>query len=93
MYGEGISKVGEVVDLGVDHDIIQKSGAGYSYDTAKIAQGREASKQFMMDNPEVALEIEQKIKNKITGVAEPAEEDDAGAKGKSTKNAVKVSED
>ena len=47
----------------------------------------------MMDNPEVALEIEQKIKNKITGVAEPAEEDDAGAKGKSTKNAVKVSED
>ncbi|KGE87570.1 recombinase RecA [Phaeodactylibacter xiamenensis] len=93
MYGEGISKVGEVVDLGVDHDIIQKSGAWYSYDTAKIAQGREAAKQFMMDNPEVALEIEQKIKNKITGVAEPAEEDDAGAKGKSTKNAVKVSED
>jgi recombination protein RecA len=93
MYGEGISKVGEVVDLGVDHDIIQKSGAWYSYDTAKIAQGREAAKQFMMDNPEVALEIEQKIKNKITGVVEPAEEEDADAKGKSKKGAVKVSED
>jgi recombination protein RecA len=93
MYGEGISKVGEVVDLGVDHDIIQKSGAWYSYDTAKIAQGREAAKQFMMDNPEVALEIEQKIKNKITGVVEPAEEEDTDAKGKSKKGAVKVSED
>jgi recombination protein RecA len=93
MYGEGISKVGEVVDLGVDHDIIQKSGAWYSYDTAKIAQGREAAKQFMMDNPEVALEIEQKIKNKITGVEEPAEEEDAGSNGKSKKSAVKVSKD
>ncbi|MBV6655743.1 MAG: recombinase RecA, partial [Mameliella sp.] len=70
MYGEGISKVGEIVDLGVDHDIIQKSGAWYSYDSAKIAQGREAAKQFMRDNPEVALEIEQKVKNKITGVDE-----------------------
>jgi len=93
MYGEGISKVGEVVDLGVDHDIIQKSGAWYSYDTAKIAQGREAAKQFMMDNPEVALEIEQKIKNKITGVEEPTEEEEADANGKSKKGAVKVSKD
>lgn len=70
MFGEGISKVGEIVDLGVDHDVIQKSGAWYSYDSAKIAQGREAAKQFLRDNPEVALEIEQKIKRKITGVVE-----------------------
>jgi recombination protein RecA len=68
MYGEGISKVGEIVDLGVDHDIIQKSGAWYSYDSAKIAQGREAAKQFMEDNPEVALEVERKVKAKISGV-------------------------
>ena len=68
MFGEGISKVGEIVDLGVDHDIIQKSGAWYSYESAKIAQGREAAKQFLRDNPEVALEIEAKIKAKITGV-------------------------
>ena len=63
MYGEGISKVGEIVDLGVDHDIIQKSGSWYSYDNVKIAQGRDAAKQFMKDNPEVALEIETKIKS------------------------------
>jgi recombination protein RecA len=68
MYGEGISKNGEIVDLGVDHDIIKKSGAWYSYGDAKIAQGREAAKQFLDDNPEVALEIEQLIKAKITGV-------------------------
>lgn len=98
MYGEGISKVGEVVDLGVDQDIIQKSGAWYSYDTAKIAQGREAAKQFMMDNPEVALEIEQKVKNKITGVDEEASAEEGDDKSKSNGKgkkgeAVKVSKD
>ncbi|PSR13473.1 MAG: recombinase RecA [Bacteroidetes bacterium] len=67
MYGEGISKVGEIVDLGVDNDIIQKSGAWYAYNEAKIAQGREAAKQFLVDNPEVALEIEKKIKVAILG--------------------------
>jgi recombination protein RecA len=65
MYGEGISKTGEIVDLGVDHDIIQKSGAWYSYGGAKIAQGRDSAKQFLEDNPEVALEIELKVKEKI----------------------------
>ena len=70
MFGEGISKVGEIVDLGVDQDIIQKSGAWYAYNDAKIAQGREAAKQFLMDNPEVALEIEQKIKLAILGSRE-----------------------
>lgn len=65
MYGEGISKAGEVVDMGVDFDIIKKSGAWYSYDDAKIAQGRDAAKQFLIDNPEVAIEIEKKIKEKL----------------------------
>lgn len=65
MYGEGISKAGEIVDMGVDFNIINKSGAWYSYDDAKIAQGRDAAKQFLIDNPEVAHEIEQKIKVKI----------------------------
>lgn len=80
MYGEGISKVGEIVDIGVEHNIIGKSGAWYSYGGAKIAQGREAAKQFLQDNPEVALEIELKIKEKILGnktkisVAEEREE-------------------
>ncbi len=65
MFGEGISKVGEIVDMGVDCDIIQKSGAWYSYNGAKIAQGREAAKQFLQDNPEVAKEVELKIKEKL----------------------------
>jgi recombination protein RecA len=66
-YGEGISKTGEIIDLGVDNEIVGKSGAWYSYGGAKIAQGRESAKQFLADNPEVALEIELKIKEKIAG--------------------------
>lgn len=63
MYGQGISKTGELIDLGVDHDLVQKSGSWYSYGGTKIAQGRDAAKQFMQDNPEVALELEDKIKS------------------------------
>ena len=71
-FGEGISKNGEIVDLGVDHDIIQKSGSWYSYNGAKIAQGRDAAKQFLADNPELAEEIEIKVKEKImSGAAAP----------------------
>lgn len=65
VFGEGVSKNGEIVDLGTELDIIQKSGAWYSYNGAKIAQGRDAAKQFLHDNPEVALELEQKVKEKI----------------------------
>jgi recombination protein RecA len=72
-YGQGISKTGEIVDIGVEHDIIGKSGSWYSYGGAKIAQGREGAKQFLQDNPEVALEIEKKIKDRINGVEEPEE--------------------
>ena len=66
VFGEGISKVGEIIDLGADMDIIQKSGAWYSYNGAKIAQGRDAAKAFLQDNPEVALELEQKIKERVS---------------------------
>ena len=59
---ETISKNGEIIDLGAEHDIIQKSGSWYSYGGAKIAQGREGAKQFLDDNPEVAHELELKIK-------------------------------
>lgn len=62
MYGEGVSKVGEIVDLGVEANVIGKSGSWFSYGDSKIAQGRESSKQFLRDNPEVMLEIENKIK-------------------------------
>ena len=73
MYGEGISKNGEIVDMGVDFDVIEKSGAWYSYGGAKIAQGREAAKLFFADNPELALEVEQKVKAAVTGTALPEE--------------------
>ena len=75
MYGEGISKAGEIVDLGSDLEVLRKSGSWFSYEGTKVAQGREAAKQFMLDNPELALEIENRIKNKISGNAEePAKE-------------------
>ncbi|GAA5220221.1 recombinase RecA [Membranihabitans marinus] len=67
LYGQGISKEGEIVDLGVEHNIVTKSGSWYSYGDTKIAQGREAAKQFMLDNPEVADEIEGKIKEVLDG--------------------------
>lgn len=67
MYGEGISKSGEIVDMGVDTGIIQKSGSWFSYEGTRLAQGRDATKQLMIDNPELAEEIEQKIMAKIAG--------------------------
>jgi recombination protein RecA len=91
MFGEGISKVGEIIDLGVDHDIIQKSGAWYAYEDAKIAQGRDAAKQFLLDNPEVAEVIEKKVKAKIAGVAEEAEEE-RKKKDKAKSNGVATAE-
>ncbi len=90
MFGVGISKTGEIVDLGVDHDIIQKSGSWYSYGNAKIAQGRDAAKQFLEDNPEVALEIEKKIKAKIMGLGENGKADNSKeSKAASEKAAAK----
>ncbi len=64
MFGEGVSKLGEIIDLGVDADIMEKSGSWYGYEGTKIAQGREAAKRFLSDNPEVALEIEKRVKAK-----------------------------
>jgi recombination protein RecA len=65
MYGEGISKVGEVLDLAVELNIIKKAGSWFSYDTTKLGQGRDAVKALIKDNPEMMLEIENKIKAKI----------------------------
>ena len=62
MYGEGISKTGELVDLGVNTEIIEKSGSWYSYNTERIGQGRENAKTFLKDNPEIANEIESLIR-------------------------------
>ena len=65
MFGEGISKSGEVVDLGVELGIIKKSGSWFSYNDTRLAQGRDAAKQVIMDNPELAEELEAKIKEGI----------------------------
>ena len=65
MFGEGISKTGEIVDMGVELGILQKSGSWYSYDSNKLGQGRDAVKELMRDNPELADEIETKIREKI----------------------------
>jgi recombination protein RecA len=86
MYGEGISKTGEIVDLGSELNILDKSGAWYGYNGAKIAQGREAAKQFLHDNPEVADEIEGKIKSELLGLFN----DDISDKDASTKKGKKL---
>jgi recombination protein RecA len=65
LYGAGVSKVGEIVDFGTDFNILEKSGSWYSYDGTKIGQGRDAVLQFLADNPEVSVEIENKIRAKL----------------------------
>ena len=69
MYGEGVSKVGEVLDLAVDFDIVKKSGSWFSYDETKLGQGRDAVKQMINDNPDLMDELEEKIKVAIKGSA------------------------
>ncbi len=71
IYGEGISKAGEILDIGVELNIIKKSGSWFSYGDTKLGQGRETVKQLILDNPELALDIENKIKIAITG-SDPA---------------------
>ncbi|MFT4522377.1 MAG: recombination protein RecA [Bacteroidia bacterium] len=70
MYGVGISKAGEILDLGVDYEIIQKSGSWFSYNGIKLGQGRDSVKQLLVDNPELMEELEIKVKEKVLG--EPA---------------------
>lgn len=65
MYGEGVSKAGEILDLAVDYDIIKKSGSWFSYGETRLGQGRDAVKLMIKDNPELADELEEKIKDKI----------------------------
>ncbi len=82
MFGEGISKMGELVDYGVKLDIVDKAGAWFSYGDSKIGQGKENSKVFLRDNPEIALEIENKIlaamgvNDELIDGAKDAEEDE-----------------
>ncbi len=74
MYGRGISKSGEIVDLGVELNVIQKSGSWFSYNGNKLGQGRDAVKQLIEDNPELSDELEKKIKEKISSGVEVKKE-------------------
>jgi recombination protein RecA len=65
MYGKGISKVGEIIDLGVDMDIVKKAGSWFSYGDTKLGQGRDAVKELIGDNPELMEELEHKIKEAL----------------------------
>jgi recombination protein RecA len=77
-YKEGISRTGELVDLGADHGMIEKSGAWYSYGQVRLGQGRENAKQFLRDNPELADELEAKLRESM-GLVRGRTEDDAAS--------------
>ena len=88
LYGEGISRAGEIIELGVLHELIEKSGAWYSYKGKKIAQGKEGAREYLKQNPEVAAEIEAAIREKLmpkkaaavpTAVADESEPEEAEA--------------
>ena len=74
MYGKGVSSEGCIIDLGVENNIIDKSGSWFAYNGSKIAQGRDAAKQFLLDHPDVREEIEEKIRESYM----PADDDDSG---------------
>ena len=81
MYGEGVSKLGEILDLGVKAGLVEKSGSWFSYNSIRIGQGRENAKSYLKDNPEMADTIERSIRGKTDEVAEalmtgPDAEDD-----------------
>src|SRR5436190_2152861 len=84
MYGEGVSKTGELIDLGVKAGVVEKSGAWFSYNSQRLGQGRENAKQFLRDNPELAKDIETALRQNAGLIAErflenggPDPEDDA----------------
>jgi recombination protein RecA len=77
MYGKGISREGSLIDVGVEQSIIRKAGAWYTYDGDQLGQGKENSRNFLKENPDVAAEIEKRIKEKL-GVGLGVSDDVAG---------------
>ena len=74
LYGEGISREGELIELGVEHKIVNKSGAWYSYGDERIGQGKDNVRTYLREHPEMAAEIEQRIRGILLGKPEQAEE-------------------
>lgn len=79
MYGEGISQIGELVDMGAEKDIIKKAGSWYSYGEERIGQGRENAKKYLTDNPEIHVEVEKRVRAAY-GIGDPVEEPEAEEK-------------
>ena len=79
MYGEGISREGSVLDLSVEHDIIKKSGAWYTYDGEQMGQGRENAKKFLKENPEIMVEITDRVMSTLLPSDEDSEADGTDA--------------
>jgi len=75
LYGEGISKVGEIIDLGVELNILKKSGSWFSYGETRLGQGRDSIKSILLDNPELCEELETKIKHALSGGTEAVLQD------------------
>jgi len=90
MYGEGISRTGEIVDLGVELDIIEKGGAWFTVRDQRI-QGRDAVKQYLLDNPDIAESIEQEIRDNAWKLMSPQARRAAQATGRAAEPAVNVS--
>ena len=89
MYGQGISRVGEVLDLAVELDIVKKGGAWFSYNETKLGQGRDNAKEALRSNPELMLEIEEKIKENAQKLAMASKKSKADAKlSEAAKSAV-----
>jgi recombination protein RecA len=87
LYGEGISREGEVVELGVEHKIVEKSGAWYSYNGEKIGQGKDKTREFLRERPELAREIENKVRAAVGVAALPGGESKPGKADKAEKSA------
>jgi len=90
LYGEGISRLGEIIDLGVRHKIVEKAGAWYSYKGEKIGQGKDNSREYLRENPDISFEIENRVREAV-GVAMLDEKDKKASKAKD-KIAAKVGE-
>lgn len=89
LYNQGISKEGELIVLGVEHDIVDKSGAWYSYNGERIGQGKDNVRQHLVENPEVAVEIESQIRQKLSGKDEPEVQTDVAEEGSTEDAPVK----
>jgi recombination protein RecA len=90
LFGEGISRHGEIIDMGVNARIIEKAGAWYAYDGEKIGQGRDNAREFLRENPDLSIEIENKVRESLGIPLLPGAEPEAKSKAKKADKAEKA---